>query len=101
MRSEGIFRCWALLVSTGLTRERAPSFVHVDGEPLVVPVIVSSGTVLGQAVSAQGESDLLRLLWQNEDELEAHLADLAPVAVDGDEFGIEDPFGFGGDFGSV
>ena len=79
------------------TRERAPSLVHAGGEPIVVPEIVCSGT----AVSARAEADLLRLLQQNVDELEAHLADVASVAFDGDDVGFEDPFGFGGDFDSA
>ena len=83
------------------TRERAPSLVLGGAVPIVVPVIESSESVLGQAVSAQVESDLLRLLRQNEEELEAHLVDLASLAVVGDDFGNEDPFGFGGDFDSV
>ncbi len=64
----------------------------------MAPEILCSGTVLGQAVSARAEADLLRLLRQHEDELEAHLADVASVAFDGDDVGFEDPFGFGGDF---
>ncbi len=82
------------------TRERPPSLVHagVVGEAVVAPEILCSGTVLGQAVSARAEVELLWLLRQNEDELEAHLVDVASVAFDGNDGGFEDPFGFGGDF---
>ena len=54
--------------------------------------------MLGQEVSARAEAELLRLLRLNEEALEAHLADVASVAFDGNDDGCEDPFGFGGDF---
>ena len=60
--------------------------------------MLCSGTVLGQAVSARVEAELLRLLRLNEEELEAHSADVASAACDGNDDGFEDPFGFGGDF---